>query len=116
MILGLQIVAIFFAFSMIYLALLNYRRGEIDKGEFISWTVIWTLTIFIVIFPEILRNLAQRFFITRLFDLMVVGGFILVIAMVSRNYVRGRRVEKKIEDLIRKETLRDIKRGKKRIK
>ena len=98
---------------MIYLALLNYRRGEIDKIELISWILIWTLTVIVVIFPEILRVFSKRFFITRLFDMMVVGGFILVIFMVAKTYVRSRKMEKKLEELVRKEALKNAKDEKK---
>ena len=109
MILGLQLIAIFFGLSLIYLALLNYRRKEIDRSEFVSWTVIWSLTIFVVIFPEILRSFALKFFITRLFDMIVVGGFILVIFMVARIYVKVRRMENKFEEFIRREALNKLK-------
>ena len=109
MILGLQLIAIFFGLSLIYLALLNYRRKEIDRSEFVSWTVIWSLTIFVVIFPEILRSFALKFFITRLFDMIVVGGFILVIFMVARIYVKVRRMENKFEKFIRREALKKLK-------
>ena len=113
MILGLQLIAIIFSFLMIYLALLNKRRGEIDKSEFVSWSVIWSLTIFIVIFPELLRSFAQRFFITRLFDLMVIGGFVLVITMTVKSYLSTKKMERKLEDLIRKEALKNVKKKKK---
>ena len=109
MILGLQLIAILFSLSLIYLALLNYRRKEIDKSEFVSWTAIWSLTIFVVIFPEILRSFAQRFFITRLFDMLVVGGFVLVIFMVARIYVKIRKMENKFEEFIRREALKKLK-------
>lgn len=105
MILGLQILAILFAFFMIYLAVLHRRRNEIDQSEYVSWVVIWSVTIFVVIFPELLREFASKLFITRLFDLMVVGGFILVIAMSARMYVKVRKMEKKFEDFIRNESL-----------
>lgn len=105
MILGLQIIALIFAFAMIYFALVNYKRGEIDKTEVVSWVVIWFAVIFIVIFPNLLREYSERLFITRLFDLMVVGGFILVIAMTTKTYVRIRKMEKKIEDLVRKDAI-----------
>jgi hypothetical protein len=109
MILGLQILAIIFALFMIYLAVLHRRRNEIDISEYVSWVVIWALTIFVVVFPELLRDFASRFFITRLFDLMVVGGFILVIAMAARVYVKVRKMEKKFEEYIRSESLEDDK-------
>lgn len=109
MILGLQIVAIIFSLSIVYFATLHYRRGEIEKAELVVWITIWAGTIFVVVFPNFLRGLASRFFITRLFDLLVVGGFVLVISMVTRVYVSTKKMEKKLEDLIRKDALIDVK-------
>ena len=40
---------------------------------------------------------------------MVVGGFILVITMVSKSYVSARKLEKKFEDLIREDVLKNVK-------
>jgi hypothetical protein len=114
MILGLQIIAILFAFAMIYFAVLHRRRGELNRAEILSWVTIWVATIVIVVFPELLRKFAQAFFITRLFDLMVVGGFVLVIAMVARVYVSTKRMEKKLEDYVRHEALKSIKKKKKK--
>jgi hypothetical protein len=116
MILGLQIVAIIFSFVMIYFAVLNYKRGEIDRIEIYSWLTIWIATLLIVIFPEFLRRLAQRFFITRLFDLMVVAGFVLVITLVARAYISTKKVERKLEEIIRKEALRGIEKDDKKSK
>lgn len=107
MIIGLQIIAILFSLVMIYFAVLHYKRKQIENVELLSWVSIWSLTIFIVIFPDILRNFANRFFITRLFDLMVVGGFILVITMVTKSYVTTKKLEKKLEELVRKEALKE---------
>lgn len=107
MIIGLQIIAILFAFSMIYFAVLHYKRGEINGMEIASWLVIWTITVVIVIFPELLQTFARTFLVTRVFDLMVIGGFILVISLVGSSYVRTRRNEKKLEELVRKLSLRE---------
>lgn len=113
MILGLQLIGIIFSFLMIYLALLNFKRNEIEGSEFVSWVFIWTVTIIITIFPNLLRSFAQNFFITRLFDMMVVGGFVLVIFMTAKMYVRTKRMEKKLENLVRKNALKDVKHKKK---
>lgn len=108
MIIGLQIIALVFSFMMIYFALLNYKRKEITKLEFSVWVIIWISVSFVVIFPEFLRSLSMRFFITRLFDAMVVGGFLLVILMTSIIYVKVRRMENKLEELIRKDALKNV--------
>lgn len=107
MIIGLQIIAIIFALFMIYIAILHKRREELNKIEIISWITIWIVTIFIVIFPELLRSFAKNFLITRLFDLMIVGGFILVISMVSITYLGFKRIERKMEEYVRREALRN---------
>ena len=107
MILGLQITAIVFALIMIYFALVNYKKGDINGLEISVWIIIWSLTIFIVASPEILRTYARAFSVSRVLDILIAGGFILVISMVSSAYIRAKKLEKKFEDLIRKLALKD---------
>jgi hypothetical protein len=105
MIIGLQIIALLFAFSMVYFAVLHYKRREISKTEITSWLIMWIVAIIVIIFPELLRSFASTFLVTRVFDLMVIGGFILVISIVSVAYIRTKKLEKKLEELVRKEAL-----------
>lgn len=109
MILGLQIIVIIFALIMIYFAYLHYARGELNGLEVISWYVIWVVTIGIVIFPELLQTFARTFAISRVFDMMVIGGFVLVISIISASYIKTRRLEKKLEAFIRSEALKGLK-------
>jgi hypothetical protein len=109
MIIGLQVIALLFAFSMIYFAVLNFKRGELNGTEIASWLVMWTVAIIVIIFPELLQSFAKTFLVTRVFDLMVIGGFILVISMVSVAYLRTKRNEKKLEELIRRDALKNRK-------
>ena len=106
MIIGLQIIAILFSLTMVYFAVLNYKRGEINGTEIVGWMIIWIGTIIIVVFPELLRTFAKTFLFARVFDMMVVGAFVLVILMVSSAYMRTKRNEKKLEDLVRKLSLK----------
>lgn len=113
MITGLQAVAIVFSLIMIYLAYLHYQRREIGKPEFISWWTIWAGAMIIIIFPELLRGFAGKFLITRVFDFMVIGGFILVITLSYKAYVKTRSLEKKLERLVRSRSLKEGGDGKK---
>jgi hypothetical protein len=106
MIIGLQVTAILFALSMMYFALHSYKRGELTKMEMGSWLTIWALVMVVVAFPELLRTFASTFLVTRVFDLMVIGGFILVISVVASAYIRTKKLEKKLEDLVRREALK----------
>jgi hypothetical protein len=109
MIIGLQIIALIFAFSMIYFVTIHFKRGEISKSEIIAWIVMWTAAIVVIVFPELLRKFASTFLVTRVFDLMVIGGFILVISLVTSSYIRTKKLEKKLEDMVRREALKKSK-------
>lgn len=97
---------------MVYFAVLHYKREEINGVEIFSWLLIWAFTIVVVVFPELLKTVANTFLVTRVFDLMVVGGFIVVISMVSSSYVRTKRHERKLEEYVRKDSLKNPKRSK----
>ena len=106
MIIGLQITGFIFALLMIYLSIVHYKKGSLNGIEITIWLVIWTLVIFAVIFHEILRTYSQAFAVSRLLDLLIAGGFILVISMVATLYLKTKKIEKKLEDLIRKDALK----------
>lgn len=86
--------------------MLHYKRGEINGMEIGSWLLMWGSAIIIIIFPELLRSFAKTFLVTRVFDLMVIGGFILVISLVANAYLISKKNEKKIEELVRREALK----------
>lgn len=114
MIIGLQVTAIVFALIMIYFAYLHYSRGELNGIEILSWIIIWVVTIGIVTFPELLKTFALTFSISRVFDLMVIGGFIVVISLVYMAYIRTKRLEKKLEDYVREEAIIGVEKNKKK--
>jgi hypothetical protein len=110
MIIGLQIMAFLFALVMIYFALMHFKRKEIEWNELIAWVVMWVVTIVIVLFPQLLRTYTDNFAVTRLFDLMVICGFVVVITLTSINYVRSKKIEKKLEEYIREDAVKKAKR------
>ncbi len=77
MIILLQIIAIFFSLIMVYFAVLHYQRGELEKTEIVSWVIIWAGVLLIAFFPDMVSQFSRQVLVTRLFDLMVLGGFIL---------------------------------------
>lgn len=107
MIIGIQIIGILFSFSMIYFAVLHYKRAEISKSEIFVWLTIWTFAVVVIVFPEILRGFSNAFLVTRVFDLMVIGGFVVTISLVSSSYIKTKSMEKRMEDLVRKDALKE---------
>lgn len=114
MIIGLQIIAILFSFCMIYFAVLSYKKHELNGAEIASWIIMWLGTIVVVVFPELLRTFSMTFLVTRVFDLMVIGGFVVVLSMVASAYLRTKRSEKKIEEMVRKIAIKDAVKNKRK--
>lgn len=114
MIIGMQLIGITFSLVMIYFAVLHFKKGEITVSEIVVWIVAWFFAIIATIFPDILKTFARTFLFARLFDLMMVGSILLISAMTARTYLTTRKLEKKLEDLTRKETLNDGKTHSKR--
>lgn len=113
MIVVLQIVGFVFSLSMIYLAILHYRRKTLSSNELAFWVLIWSLAIVMVSFPDLFRSFAQDVLVTRLFDLMVALGFVVVIIMATISYIKSRKNENKLEELVRELTLKEGKNGEK---
>ncbi len=109
MIIGLQIIALLFGLIMIYFAYLHYRRGEINILEISFWVLGWIGAIFIAMFPEIFRTFSATIAISRAFDLAMIGGFILITPLVYMSYVRTKKIERKLEELVREEAKKGLK-------
>lgn len=113
MILGLQMIALIFALIMLYFIYLHYRREELNSFEVIIMFAIWLGAILIITMPNLFDLLSRTIAVSRSFDLAVIGGFLFVIPLVYISYIRTKRLEKKIEDYVRKEVLERIHHGKK---
>lgn len=109
MILGLQITGILFSLFMVYFALLHYKKGQLNGIEISSWIIIWATVILIVIFPEVVRVYSQSFAVSRVLDLLIGGAFVVVFIMVGSAYVRVNKLEKRLEELVRKLSLKEKK-------
>src|SRR4030042_1426830 len=102
-ILGVQIISILFAVFMIYVAFLHWKRKDFNGGEIFFWLALWLGFFFFTFFPDILQNVTKKLFFTRVMDFLMVMAFMILAFLGFQNYVSNRRMEKKIEELVRKE-------------
>lgn len=107
-ILGVQIIAVLFAIFMLYVAFLHWKRKDINGGEIFFWGVLWLGFIIITLFPDILQSITQKLFFTRVMDLLMVVAFMILAFIGFQNHVSNRRMERKIEELVRKEAIKKI--------
>jgi|GEM_PF-2098627 len=105
MIIIIQLLFIFFAIAMIYIALIHFKKRELTNTDMFVWFLVWIFAILLVVFPDFLRSFSQTFMFARLFDLVVVFGFVFVVVIVSKAYLRTRQLERKLEKIIRNDAL-----------
>lgn len=106
---GIQIVAVLFALIMLYLSYLHFKRNEFKKTEFIFWTILWLGLILITLVPTSVNFIVNTFSFSRAFDFVVVVGIVVVFGVTFRNYIIVKRLQKKIEDYTREQSLSKIK-------
>lgn len=111
-ILGVQIIAILFAIFMIYVAFLHFKRKDINGGEIFFWILLWSGFIIITLFPDILQNITQKLFFTRVMDFLMVIAFMILAFLGFQNHISNRRMERKIEELVRREATKDVQKKK----
>ena len=102
LIMGIQIIGILFALSMIYYAFLNYKRKQLKRGEFSLWVIIWLIFLVVAVFPTYLERLAKTLSIYRTMDFLIIIGFFFIIMLTFYNYIQVRKNNYKLEQLVRK--------------
>ena len=96
-----QVIALLFAIFMMYWVFSTYKRKGIRKTETVLWMGIWVGFAVVAVFPNLLMGIAGALKFARVFDLLVVIAFMVLSAMVFYMYLRMKKNEKKLEDLVR---------------
>ena len=112
-ILGVQIIAVLFAFFMVYVSFLHWKRKDINGGEIYFWVILWIGFILISLFPNILQSATKLLFFARVMDLLMLIGFMILAFLGFQNHISNRKMERKIEELVRHEAIRSSKDKKK---
>lgn len=106
---GIQIIAITFSVIMMYFSYFHYRRNEFRLSELFFWQILWVGLIAVTLFPNSFNFITDTFKFSRTFDLVVIVGIVVVFAVTFRNFVIVRRLERKVEDFTRQESIAKLK-------
>lgn len=101
MALGIQITGILFGLFMIYYSFLHYKRKEFTSKEIFFWSAVWVLFIIVSLFPNILDPIVKIGGFLRALDLLIISGFLFLIAAIFYTYTITRKVQKKLETVVR---------------
>jgi len=90
---------------MIYFTYLHFRRGEYKKLEFILWQILWLGFLIVVIFPTSMSFVLTTFSINSTFELVIIVAIVILFGLTFRNYVVVKRLDSKIEQIVRTQAL-----------
>ena len=104
----LSITAIVFSLIMIYITQINYKKKYLNKLSYLLWIVIWILIIFVSLRPVSVDDYFINNYKIDLFYILSVISIISLLILYYISLVKINILEKKINKLIRAESLKDI--------
>lgn len=106
---GSQIILSIIIFFIILKTFRSYLIKKISSAFFILWLFFWLAVLFLIHYTAILSSIAKLLGIGRGVDLAIYTSIILIFYLLYVLFVRISEIEKKIEKIVRKEALKDIK-------
>ncbi|PIN81805.1 hypothetical protein COV13_00235 [Candidatus Woesearchaeota archaeon CG10_big_fil_rev_8_21_14_0_10_32_9] len=113
MIPGVQIVGIVFAIVMMYFTFVYYKRKNYGLYSLIVWMALWLGILLIISIPETVYGLMQTLQIERTADFIVMSGFTFFLIIIFYMYNIIKRVNTKMEELVRKLSFQEQEKKKK---
>lgn len=105
---GIQLIAITFALIALFFTYSNYRRKHFTKTEMVVWFLIWFGFVGVALFPQFFSPFVQQLGFSRLMDFVVIIAFVVLFSIIMHNYLIVHRLEKRIDDLVRKLALKKM--------
>jgi hypothetical protein len=103
----LQLLSLLFALAMVYWTWSSYQRRTIRLPELVLWLVVWGGFCAAVLLPGTVGVFLQRLHVNRAMDLFMILGFMLVWVVLFLNHLELRRLQRKLQDLVRELALRE---------
>ena len=101
MVLGIQIVGSLFGLFMLYMTYIRRKREEFTVKEYGAWALFWIFFVLMALFPNWLDPFVKSLKLYRTMDLFVIIGFMFLTGAVFYTYSIVRRVQSKIEEVVR---------------
>ena len=109
----IQLLGIIFGIGMLYFTFVKFKRKELSSFELGIWTCVWAMLLLAAIAPHLLDPVIAPLNFYRRLDFFVVMGFFLLLGLGFYNYSTLKKLEHKMEILVRKQALHDVREEKK---
>lgn len=104
----LSITSIVFSLIMIYITQINYKKKYLNKLSYFLWIMVWALIIFVSLRPNSIDNYFINNYKIDVFYILSVTSIITLVILYYISLIKINILEKKINKLIRAESLKDI--------
>ena len=103
----LQLLCVLFALAMLYWIYASYRRGAMRLPELVLWVLVWGGFAALSLFPQSATVIVQRLHVNRTMDLVMILAFMVISAVLFLNHLELRRLQHRLQDLVRELALRE---------
>jgi len=104
----LSIISILFSILMIYITNINYKKKFLKKLDTIIWNTVWLLIIFLSIRPKFIDEYIINNYQVDFFYIANILSILILIIIYFLSLIKIRILEKKIDTIIRAESLKKI--------
>jgi hypothetical protein len=108
-----KIIALLFGLIVISKTLTDFKKKEENWQMFLFWLIIWSSVIFIAFNPNIISQILTKLGNRSITVGQIVGiGFVFLLFVVYRIYIKANRIEHEFSRLIRRLALQNLKKRK----
>ena len=104
----LSIISILFSILMIYITNINYKKKILKKLDYIIWNAVWLLIIFLSVRPKFIDEYIINNYQVDFFYIANILSILTLIIIYFLSLIQIRILEKKINTIIRAESLKKI--------
>lgn len=106
-----QLGSVLFGLFMLYVVSIHKRKSSLSAAEVSFWYSTWILFILLSLFPQVLTGIAGILRFARVFDLLIVGAFMVLTTVLITSYLKQKELQSKLEQLVRQRAIDDSKKN-----
>ena len=104
----LSIMSILFSILMVYITNINYKKKILKKLDYLIWNAVWLLIIFLSVRPKFIDEYIINNYQLDFFYIANILSILTLIIIYFLSLIKIRILEKKINTIIRAESLKKI--------
>ena len=104
----LSVLSILFSILMIYITNINYKKKILKKLDYLIWNAVWLLIIFLSVRPKFIDEYIINNYQLDFFYIANILSILTLIIIYFLSLIKIRILEKKIDTIIRAESLKKI--------